>query len=202
MYLCLIGGYCFLLIRNKVMKGFLWELLGILFGCFPFAIAFAHYGNFDAFIQEYFLNTSKTVSQPLAVMLREYLFVELKRLITTQSILSLFWVASALYYAHRKQQFVVPVLSGLMVLLLAVKHDLGYYTIVVAPYAIFVCVAFSEWIEKHNSVVQKYPVSFGIGWWLLNTIPNFVRNEGMWYNSDRELFYKTAYMIAQIGGAK
>ena len=202
MYLCLIGGYCFLLIRNKVMKGFLWELLGILFGCFPFAIAFAHYGNFDAFIQEYFLNTSKTVSQPLAVMLREYLFVELKRLITTQSILSLFWVASALYYAHRKQQFVVPVLSGLMVLLLAVKHDLGYYTIVVAPYAIFVCVAFSEWIEKHNSVVQKYPVSFGIGWWLLNTIPNFVRNEGMWYNSDRELFYKTAYMIAQIGGGK
>lgn len=198
MYLAIVGAYCYLLIKHKSFKGLIGGLFGVFMSSIPFIIAFIYYGNLGPFIQEYFLNTSKTVSQPLGTMLCAYLTEELKRLFTSQSIISLFWIISALIYAHKHKHCLIPVLSGLFILLLAAKHDLGYYTIVIAPYAIFVCVAIASWIKNHCNVVLKYPFLFGLVWWLFNTIPNFIRNEGMWYNSDRELFYKTSYMIGQI----
>lgn len=202
MYLSIVGCYCLLMVRRKMIRGLYGGLLGIFVACIPFAIAFLHYGNFQAFIQEYFLNTGKTVSQSLDVMLGEYLTVELKRLITTKSVISLFWIVSAVFYTYIKKLNALPVLSGLFILLLAAKHDLGYYTIVVAPYAIFVCIFFAEWLLSHTTVYSKYPVVLVVVWWLFNTIPNFIRNEGMWYNSDRELYYKMAYMIGQVEKAK
>lgn len=202
MYLGIVVAYSFLLTRCNAKKGIYGGILGILLACVPFVVAFAYYGNFQAFIQEYFLNTGKTVAQPLGVMLKEYFLVELRRLLTSQSLISLFWIITGLANAYKNRKYVLPILSGLFILLLAAKHDLGYYTIVVAPYAVFVCVAFAKWIVSRNLVVLKYPVTFGLGWWLFNTIPNFIRNEGMWYNCDRELYYKTAYMIGQIGGGK
>ncbi len=202
MYMSIIGCYCYMLIRGKTWKGFYGMALGLLVACAPFATAFVYYGNFMAFVQEYFLNTGKTVAQPFAVMIIEYLLVELRRLVTSQSIVSLFWIATALWYARKKKEYLPAVLSGLFILLLAAKHDLGYYTIVVAPYAIFVCVTFVKYVSLHYPAFFTHSVVLTLCWWLFNTIPNFIRNEGMWYNSDRELYYKTAYMIGQIGGAR
>lgn len=201
MYLGLICCYCFLLWRKRTITGFYGGLLGIFVACTPFIIAFIYYENFNSFIQEYFLNTSKTVSQSLEIMIRDYFFVDLKKMLTSKSIISLFWIISAMFYAYKKKQYIVPVLSGVFILLLAVKHDLGYYTIVVAPYAVFFCVMVAKRFTYHT-LVLKYPVALGFIWWLLNTIPNFIRNEGMWYNSDRDLYYKTAYIIGQIKNAR
>lgn len=202
MYLSIVGCYCLLMARRKTVRGLVDGLLGILVACIPFAIAFLYYGNFQAFIQEYFLNTGKTVSQSLDVMLGEYFGVELKRLITTKSVISLFWIASAAFYTYIKKLNVLPVLSGMFILLLAAKHDLGYYTIVVAPYAIFVCILFTEWLFSHTSVYSKHPIALVVAWWMFSTIPNFILNEGMWYNSDRELYYKTAFIMGQVKRAK
>lgn len=201
MFLSIVGCYSFMLVKNKAWKGFAGGLIGVVVAWVPFAIAFVCYGNFNAFIQEYFLNTGKTVSLPLTEMANVFLFVELKRLVSSQSVISLFWIITALYYAYRHRQYKISVISGVLILLLAAKHDLGYYTIVIAPYAIFACMSLVYWLEYRMALIWKNPLPFCLGWWLVNTIPNFVRNEGMWYNSDRELYYKTAYMIGQIRGA-
>ena len=201
MYLGIVGTYCFLLIRNRTLKGFYGGFLGVLVACVPFAVAFMCYDNFHAFVQEYFLNTGKTVAQPFGVMLKDYFLVELRRLLTSQSIISLFWIITGLAYAYKNRKYIPAALSGLFILILAAKHDLGYYTIVVAPYAVFVCVAVVKRKAALSLVVLRYPMALGVGWWLFNTIPNFVRNEGMWYNCDRELYYKTAYVVGQIRGA-
>lgn len=202
MYLGIVASYFILMLRHRQYRGFLGFIVGVFLAMIPFIVAFAYYGNFSAFVKEYFLNTAKTVSQPLPVMLKEYLLVELKRLFISQSLISLVWIVVGFVYAHKKGFSFLPILSGLFILLLAAKHDLGYYTIVVAPFAIFACVWAAQWFFQRCAFVHTHPYLCLMLWYIFNTIPNFIRNEGMWYNSDRELYYKTAYMIGQIGGAK
>lgn len=199
MYMGLLGAWIFWAFRSKQFKSILSLVAGIVLFVLPFVGLFLYYGNFDAFIYEYFVNTGKTINQSLGEMLLTYFTNDWPHLFKRQGVISFLWIVFAMLYCYiTRLKNILPILSGIFILSVAVKHDLGYYTIVVAPFAIYACVMFVRWVVVKFEMTPRRWVVFIMVWYIMNTVPNFIMNEGMWYNSDRELFYKIEYILAQV----
>lgn len=200
MYMGLLCSWILLLLLNKRIKSISSLVLGIILFSTPFIGLFLFYGNFEAFILEYFVNTGKTVSLPINEMLRSYFTEEWPDILLNLRIISVIWILFAFLgcLLRDNNKNILPALSGFFILCVAVRHDLGYYTIVVAPFAIYACVMFVKWASMKFVLTPVRLTSFFIIWYVMNTVPNFILSKGMWYNSDRELFYKTEYILAQV----
>lgn len=122
---------------------------GILVGLFPWTIYFIVVGNFDDFVQEYFINTMASVQIPLEETISIY-SGELFGVLSTKRVIYILYILPLLALWKRKQWFFssLPFLCGCFFIALSVRHDnFGHYISVSSPF----CIIAITWILKQVS---------------------------------------------------
>ena len=113
-------------------------IAGFVVVALPFLLYFIAVGNWNDFVQEYFVNTLQTVQVPLKETITSYL-AEWKNVFTTKRFLYIVYILPLLCLWKKKEWFAsaLPFLSALFFLALSIRHDnFGHYISIVAPFAI------------------------------------------------------------------
>lgn len=112
--------------------------LGISLMLLPFAIGFMIWNNWNDFINEYFANTLKSVSVPLAETINSYIS-EWALLFTTKRFMYILMALPLLALWNKRIWFcsALPFLCAMFFIALSIRHDnFGHYITVVIPFSI------------------------------------------------------------------
>lgn len=141
------------------------SLIGGIVGAFlPFYLYFIVTDSWNAFIQEYFINTLQTVQIPLHETIISYL-AEWKDVFTTKRFIYIIYILPLLCLWKKKEWFAsaLPFLSALFFLALSIRHDnFGHYISIVTPFAIVAIVQMLLFMKKHHMKLQLYIGAFVI----------------------------------------
>lgn len=182
-------------------------ICGFLLMAAPFAVYFIATGLWDNFIQEYFINTMRTVSLPPKETLSTYFLQELplafsfRKLTYTLVILGLLVGSFLMSVRMPRHRWMLPALV-LWFVLLSLRHNItGHYILIAAPFGIFLFLSILQWIRlpqfrtRHIALtaVVAAGIIVGLGqkpW----KHPNFFTKN----DSDRTAYYTVEAYMSQV----
>ena len=199
------------LLKKKIfrLRHVLYLFVGVAGVLVPFVLYFLSLGNFQAFIQEYFINTLRTVSyqeNPILTYVGEWLNVLLKPERMALFILGCLggWLVSRQLYRYRY----FPLLSFIFVFGLTIRHGIfPYYYNICATLLIFLFVYIAS-LLKTISLKRMGVISMGVvGVCCIGNLlhPDTGGSYGhvFWKDGDaRKHFYNIAYIMSQIENPK
>ena len=182
--------------RRAVLSA-LWMLAGGVAALVPFAAIFAWYGNFDAFVQEYFMSTSATIKVSAATYMGD-----LFALLTTIRVGAVIIAAGAAVASVRvagRRGWWLGGCAVASVLIAACNDHAIYYQAVNNSYAVGIVYLAVRWLHGNSAAVRHLPmgVSYAAIVALLTAYayvlhPSFIP-------SDRpETFYKACGVMASM----
>lgn len=184
----------------------------------PFLIYMLATDSLGAFVQEYFLNTSRTVSSgglmgSIATYAADVLaaFVP-KRLdvweVWRRVVYLIALVGTWVYYRKHREMTCLPLLCGLFFLALASLHNYNYYYHVLMVFFIFTAAMLAPWLmpERLTSQRPRRRLKFiAAALIVLNwtNVSTGIMVGNMFFQTEQRLgFYQAAYVVAQIEDAK
>lgn len=202
-----------LIVRSaKLRTKDLWKTLsalicGFLLMAAPFAIYFKMTGLWNNFLQEYFVNTMRTVSLPPTETLCTYLLQELpmafafRKLTYTLVVLGLLTGSLLMSIRLSHHHWMLPSLV-IWFVLLSLRHNItGHYILIAAPFGIFLFLCILQWIRLPQfrawhialTAVIAAGIIIGLGqkpW----KHPNFFTKN----DSDRAAYYTVEAYMSQV----
>ena len=128
----------FISLRNKTLHGLWGGLLGIVVPAVPFLVYFIVQGNLEAFIFEYFINTTSTVNLAGQTFFSNLLEVKKIRLLL---------LLGTIFFIYRYKNPGILFCLIVFNLLLAV-YVLRYYYNILLPFGIFMLIAIMGFVES------------------------------------------------------
>ncbi len=147
--------YKFVKLRDffQVIKLCKWYLIGVTAIILPFLLYFIMHGNLAAFIQEYFINTTKTVSyeNPIKIYIAEWLYmlIDPKRISVFIGTVLFLW----LYVKETDQNKYFPLLGFLFYYGIAIHHAYcWYYLSITVFFLIYACLYLLKRVDGKSSL--------------------------------------------------
>ena len=202
-YFFMLGGIAFVVLfismRMKTFSGLWGGLAGIAAPLIPFLIYFLIQGNFDAFVSEYFLNTTSTVSLGFKFYLKNYIL----RLYFIKEIHILILLGAIFFcYQHKSSWWLVFPLFVFYALLFFGLWP--HYYVAVIPFIIFLLISILEYLQQRNIITHTVTVFLVIASILGSTATNIHYNRLSssplfnYNNADRQAYYDISQLMATI----
>lgn len=198
------GLYWLVREKRKMLLPILSGVAGLAVVVMPFVIYFLVAGNFGAFVQEYFLNTFRTVQtggNPLVGYLHEWGILKLKFVLILFVLLIVGAVAMSV---SMSKYWLFPIVSTLFMFAIAVRHsgfDYRYYF--TAPsICLFFLICFV--VSKTHFKWRPWALAVTSFLFMLVCVAFSIKSEPdyhhlFWENDHRRLhFYNMAQLIGQV----
>ncbi len=189
----------FISVHMKTFSGLWGGLVGIAAPLIPFLIYFLIQGNLDAFVSEYFVNTTSTVSHGFVFFCKRYIH----QLYYIKEIHFLILLGVVIFcYRHKSFRWLVFTLFVFYALLLFSMFL--HYHLIVIPFIIFLLISILEYLQQRNIITHTVTVFLVIGGVLGSTATNIHYND--LYSSplfdhnnvDRQAYYNASRLMATI----
>lgn len=204
------SGFFIVVKRRQLVAYYILCFIAVAAAAFmPFAVYMMKTDSFGAFLREYFINTSLTVSNGGVIdFIRGYkhdiekLFLEHGRYVYV-----IYLAAAFVYYRRHRDITIYPFLCGVFFLALSIKNDYGYYINAVSTFAIFIVVLIAKEISKRYTLNTKTISVIFVASMFLNFV-NMTRGlrgeEGYMFfqHNGRKELYNAAYLMSQIKNPK
>lgn len=214
MMLSFVASVLFLLLRRKQPIGayFLYFVTSAALLFLPFAIYMLTTDCFGAFVHEYFMNTSRTVSDGgfFSFVLSYWDDIKMQfskpKYIIAVSTYVFSIIMAFCYYRKHREITLLPLLCGLFFLALSIKHaKWNYYKSVNSTFAIFFVLYMIEilvqYIKLHKKTLFLVSVAsllFAVGVDSLTCFTQRSGNKNKYNGSSNKGFYDAAYVMSQI----
>ena len=197
MYLSFLFSLGYVALKQREIKEyFIFLLIGIGTLSIPFLIYFIQADNFAEFLNEYFINTIKTVSSTTTNSLFAYV-AEWCFALSSYKLIYLFYAGSIyLLYQRNKAITILPLICCLFFLCSSLRHDLLYYTTIIASFAIFGIIIILENLNKVTSILFILVITS------FQTRHIFKEHNLFYDQKNRKEFYEAAYIMSQINHPK
>ena len=194
---------------RKLMPAVFLSIAGFLIIILPFVGYFLAVGNFQSFINEYFVNTYLTVHTSVGETLRSYFADDLWKIVSfKKSTYSLFVVAVIIgiilfCMQHPVKSRFVPLFMVTWFVAIAARHNItNHYMLVAAPFGLLAILALSRFVTISFVPAKVKPVLTAVltiaivilVWQKIWKRPNFFLND----NDDRRAFYNTVALMNEV----
>lgn len=206
----LVGFYLiYAIIREKrnLLFSILFAFVGFVSIIIPFFVYMLLIGNFNAFIQEYFLNTIKTIDSfnNTNSYLKEWLFLTYDTLFVILFFISL--LGSILMSRMVKKYNYFFLISFLCFYAISIHHSSSYriqYMDICLYFPIWLCIAIIKYARLYFDNYKK-KISYVTSFLVIYTFISNMFNQGylcqsLFFNNNdgRKYFYETAYFLSQV----
>jgi hypothetical protein len=195
--------YLFRFCRHLVFFS-VWNMaVGFVVVCLPFVIYFISVGNFNAFIEEYFINTYQTVHIPFTEMLTRYIKNEWLGYFYHQPKIAFFFflafVGCFFFYRKLSSLKLLPLLFFGWFLALSLKHNYwDYYLTACFMFFIFPIIMIAGYFETVNVKRFWLPVGGVLIAALTFVIENVAERPNFVFNTHASEFRKDYYDMACV----
>lgn len=149
--------YDLLRTKESLVKGFLHGIAGALLIALPFVIYLTLTGALSAFVNEYFINTFKTVSESSQVTYLD----DVNRLISDPHKILFFVVigiSSILLGIKQKNYKLVPLIVSLFFMIITIRHSFWNYYFTICN--VFILWLFIDLLSIHKATVRN--IAYGL----------------------------------------
>ena len=200
--------------KEWIGKSFLYAFFGISAVLLPFMLYFFYQGNFNDFINEYFIATTQTVVKDpsLGGMIKDYILEgwgSIFRLQMLRRIIVCFLIVNialgCVFFYKKLSAFKwFPAILAFWFMCISMYHALGYYYQAFAVFAIFPIIMYLTFL--HRFQLKKFHLPFFAGAILVLVMagnllfmrPNFFLNE----SKERTDFYYVSRILSQVDNPK
>lgn len=200
MLLSIIGSALLILLFRK--KSCIRFIFFTFLSAFIFSLPFYAYlvinGCFEEFLNEYFINTTKTVSNG---SLQDTFFTylqELKGLFSVRFVFIIYLIFGFLYYLKHKTTTLLPLLCSIFFLGISIHHDRWmYYMTISSTFSIWLFLFVFDLIPfRINKLFLSAIVLISL---IINTWNLRYHDNLFFQDSDTRIsFYKASYLLSQI----
>ena len=189
--LCMAGS-C-----RRAVHAALWLIAGAVVALVPFAAIFAWYGNFDAFVEEYFMSTSATITVSAATYMGDLL-----SLLTTRRvgavIIAIGAAVAALRVAGRRGLWLAGS-AAVSVLIAACNDHAIYYQAVNNSYAVGIVYLAVMWLRRRSAAVRRMSVGvFYVATAVVLAAYAYVLHPSFVVSERPESFYKACLVMSGV----
>jgi len=200
--------------KDLIVKSFLYAFSGMFLVIFPFLLYFLCQGNFNDFINEYFMTTTQTVvaTPTLGGILKDYLIEgwgSLLRLHPIRSFIICFLlvniIGGCVFFYKRLPAFKwFPAIIAFWFVCISMYHALGYYYHSFAGFAIFPIIMYLTFLIRFK--LKKLHLAFFASAIMVIVVaenmvflrPNFFLNK----TEERTDFYYVNHILSQVNNPK
>lgn len=200
MMLSFAVSFVTLLLRRRQSVGWfsLYFVVSALVLFMPFGVYMFATGSFDAFVNEYFINTMRTVSVGDQGLLRAYFRDFTDMLQKNSHIVYVFYILGVfIFFVRNRKITILPLLCAISFLAISIRHDISHYITIVSTFSIFfVAMIVTDTVHDKRlsirTIAAVYVVSAFLNFFnAWNHANKFYKNEG------RKEFYDIAYLMSQ-----
>lgn len=201
-YFFMIGGMAlvvlFVSIRKNTLSGLWGGLVGIAMPAIPFLVYFLIQGNFEAFVSEYFINTSATVGINSAEnFVRGPLFGYNRKL-------QILFIASIILFCYKHKGHWGVLFSLLVFVCLLALGSLGYYYYTILPFSIYLLITAVEYMQKKFELSKRKVITMSFCIIICSTIINLhyiILRKGSIFTDNKEYrqsYYDISHLMATV----
>lgn len=197
---CMVMGLMAVVFYKAIKHGagrdsFLAMAVGFVIPAIPFVLCFLIYGNMVAFIQEYFINTLKTIVYKNGIKIDAWQIGLIKLVVGTVVVLT---AGLTIFCKRYKTGYWLIPCFLLFVIGLGRPYSRYYYTILM-PFFIFLIMAFVDFVLRKLPQLRRYAVALSILLAVISICYNtsFI-DEWEFEESAKDDYYRTSYVMAQV----